>query len=113
MEKGLPAKKQISRTVRRSLMNSNLSKGDFKDGMDLPEQLDETLTSAQFILKSLMMAFEMSPRQVVGLLSENHRYLYHTCIKGLKGGNFESIKQWYLLMTPHAGHLVSLLELET
>jgi len=79
----------------------------------MPEMLDETLTSAQFILKSLMVAFEMSSKQAVGLLSDNHRYLYHTCIKGLKGNNYTSIRQWYEFMIPSAGHLVSLLEMES
>ena len=63
------------------------STNELKD-IDMPETLDETLTSAQFILKSLMSSFEMNSKQVVGLLSDNHRYLYHLCIKGFKGENF-------------------------
>jgi hypothetical protein len=79
----------------------------------MPEMLDETLTSTQFILKSLMVCFEMSSKQAVGLLSNNHRYLYHSCIKGLKGNNYASIRQWYEFMIPNVSHLVSLLELES
>ena len=79
----------------------------------MPEQLDETLTSAQFILKSLMVAFEMNSKQVVGLLSDNHRYLYHLCIKGFKGGSFAQVVLWYNMIAGSAAHLVSLLEMET
>lgn len=78
----------------------------------MPEQLDETLTSAQFVLRSLMVSFEMSQNQAVGLLSDNHRYLYHLCVKGMKGGTFEQVIDWYTQMTPVASHLVSLLEME-
>ena len=55
----------------------------------------------------------MTSKQVVGLLSDNHHYLYHLCIKGLKGGNFEQVSQWYELIASQAAHLVSLLEMET
>ena len=55
----------------------------------------------------------MSSKQTAGLLSDNHRYLYHLCIKGFKGSDFTKVTQWYQLMTPHVGHLVSLLQKET
>ena len=42
-----------------------------------------------------MMAFEMSSKQAIGLLSDNHKYLYHLCIKGLKGNSYAKVKQWY------------------
>ena len=88
----MPQKKRDLKTVRLS-HKGTLSRGNNNSTADLhniemPIQLDETLTSAQFILKSLMVSFEMNSKQVVGLLSDNHRYLYHLCIKGFKGGNF-------------------------
>ena len=54
----------------------------------------------------------MTSKQVVGLLSDNHHYLYHLCIKGLKGGSFENVQKWYELVSVSASHLVSLLEIE-
>lgn len=87
--------------------------GGKESSLDMPEQLDETLTSAQFVMKSLMMALEMTSAQVAGLLSDNHRYLYHLCTKGLKGGEFHQVQGWYKLVAGYAAHLVSLLEMET
>lgn len=78
----------------RQSLKSGLTRGSTKD-IELPESLDETLTSAQFIMKSLMLAFEMNSNQIAGLLSDNHRYLYHLCIKGLKGGEFDKVQLWY------------------
>lgn len=60
-----------------------------------------------------MGAFEMSQNQSAGLLSDNHHYLFHLCIRGLKGGSYAQVTDWYDSITPHAAHLVSLLELET
>ena len=117
-EKGLPQKKRDLKSVRLS-HKGTLGRGGNSgstaglNDIEMPGQLDETLTSAQFILKSLMISFEMNSKQVVGLLSDNHRYLYHLCIKGFKGGNFAQVVNWYNLVAQSAAHLVSLLEMET
>ena len=79
---------------------------------DLPESLGETTSSAQFIIKSIMVAYDMHMKQAAALLSDNHRYLYHMCIKGMKGSNFTRVEQWYHLMLPHADHLIQLINEE-
>ena len=48
-----------------------------------------------FILKSLMTAFEMTRNQAAALLQDNQKYLFHICIKGMKGNNYTRVKQWY------------------
>ena len=63
-EKGLPQRKRELRSVRLSQkgpLGRGGSSADLND-IEMPERLDETLTSAQFILKSLMVAFEMNSK---------------------------------------------------
>ena len=59
------------------------------------ESFDKAKTSAMFILKSLMTAFEMTRNQAAALLQDNQKYLFHICIKGMKGNNYTRVKQWY------------------
>ena len=87
-DKGRNANISNARSLRQSQLASLRSSRGRNSDLAMPESLDETLTSAQFILKSLMLAFEMTQNQAAGLLSDNHRFLYHLCIKGLKGGSY-------------------------
>ena len=80
--------------------------------LELMETLEDTRSSAQFILKSLMIAFEMKMKQAAALLQDNQKYLFHICVKGMKGNNFTRVKQWYQLILPYAGHLVHLINEE-
>ena len=59
----MPQKKRDARAVRLSqnTLGRKNSTNQLKD-IDMPETLDETLTSAQFILKSLMMSFDMNSK---------------------------------------------------
>jgi hypothetical protein len=49
----------------------------------------------EFILLSLAKSLEMKPNQAAGLLSNNHKYLLHICVMGMKGGDFSKILFWY------------------
>ena len=49
-----------TRKVRASHLSSLRRTRGHSVDFEMPELLDETLTSAQFILKSLMMSFDMS-----------------------------------------------------
>ena len=80
--------------------------------LETMETLEDTRTSAQFILKSLMIAFEMKMKQAAALLQDNQKYLFHMCVKGMKGNNFTRVKQWYQLVLPYANHLVHLINEE-
>ena len=80
--------------------------------LEAMETLESSRTSAQFILKSLMLAFEMKMKQAAALLQDNQKYLFHICVKGMKGNNFTRVKQWYQIVLPYAGHLVRLINTE-
>ena len=54
----------------------------------------------------------MKGKQAAALLQDNQRYLYHICIRGMKGSNYKRVTQWYQLITEHAESLASLLDEE-
>ena len=63
-----------------------------------PEELKGSETTVQFIFTSLKIALGMKQTQIGGLLANNHKYLAHMCIKGLKGKDFKKIINWYKLI---------------
>ena len=75
------------------------------DKFEVMADLDQTSTSLQFVLTSLALAFEMKPKQAASLLTDNHKYLMHICIKGMKGGDFSRVQQWYYLTSQHTTRL--------
>lgn len=54
----------------------------------------------------------MKPKQAATLLSNNQKYLSHLCIKGGKGGDFESVNRWFNILYPNATQLVNLIRTE-
>jgi hypothetical protein len=54
----------------------------------------------------------MRHNQIGGLLANNHKYLIHLCIKGLKGKDYTKIIGWYKLIYDNIAQLISLLILE-
>jgi hypothetical protein len=54
----------------------------------------------------------IKPKQAAGLLSNNHKYLIHIAVKGMKGGDYSKIVQWYQHIYGYAKQLVSLIDLE-
>lgn len=74
--------------------------------------MGETKTSVQFVLMSLAIAFEMKPKQAFALLTNNHKYLMHLCVKGGKGADFEKVINWYSVVYPHVPHLIHLIVTE-
>ena len=68
--------------------------------VNMPSTLGETRTSVQFVLMSLAMAFDMKPKQALALLTNNHKYLMHICVKGVKGNDYEKVLNWYELVYP-------------
>jgi uncharacterized Fe-S cluster-containing radical SAM superfamily protein len=52
----------------------------------------------------------MKPKQAAGLLANNHKYLIHIAVKGMKGGDFSKISNWYLEIYSSTKVLLSLIE---
>ena len=74
----------------------------------MPATLEACRTSFQFILVSLSLSFDMKPKQAAALLTNNNKYLFHLCVKGAKGEDFEKVKGWYELILQYANHLINL-----
>jgi hypothetical protein len=66
-----------------------------------------------FIFTSLKVALDMRHNQVAGLLANQHKYLIHLCVKGMKGRDYTKIMAWYKLLNANAAQLVFLLQTET
>lgn len=64
---------------------------------DLSEQkeLGEAETTLEFILLGLSRSLGIKPKQAAGLLSNNHKYLIHIAVKGMKGGDYSKVTTWY------------------
>ena len=63
--------------------------------MDADKDPDDCDSSLELILVTLSKAFGMKPKQSVALLTNNNQYLIMACIKGVKGGKFEPLLNWY------------------
>jgi hypothetical protein len=54
----------------------------------------------------------MSPKQAAALLTNNNQYLITACIKGVKGGRYEPLINWYDFLISNCATLATLLQLE-
>ena len=54
----------------------------------------------------------MSPKQAAALLTNNNQYLITACIKGVKGGKYEPLLNWYDQLNGNCVTLATLLTLE-
>jgi hypothetical protein len=43
----------------------------------------------------LSRSLGIKPKQAAGLLSNNHKYLIHIAVKGMKGGDYSKVTTWY------------------
>jgi hypothetical protein len=80
--------------------------------LDLDKPLSESDSSLELILSSLSKAFGMKPRQAAALLTNNSQYLIHACVRGVKGGRFDPVLNWYEILIEHAEDISALLEAE-
>ena len=80
--------------------------------IDQTKELSEVQTTLEFILNSLANGLEISSKQVVGLLANNHKYLMHIALKGMKGADFSKMYAWYQSLYPHTQVLCKLIEKE-
>jgi hypothetical protein len=72
------------RKVKGSVNQSVTSLNDLNEG----KELTETETTLEFILLSLARSLGIKPKQAAGLLSNNHKYLVHIAVKGMKGNDY-------------------------
>lgn len=73
-------------------MNQSVtSLNEMREGKDLAD----AETTLEFILLSLSQSLGIKPKQAAGLLSNNHKYLIHIAVKGMKGGDYTKIIAWY------------------
>jgi hypothetical protein len=54
--------------------------------------LTDAESTLEFILLGLSKNLGIKPKQAVGLLSNNHKYLIHIAVKGTKGNDFAKIQ---------------------
>jgi len=54
----------------------------------------------------------MKSNQAATLLANNNKFLYHLCIKGAKGSDFDNVIKWYNLILPNIDHLINLINTE-
>lgn len=71
-----------------------------KDGVDIlaleaKKPIQDCENSLELILVTLSCAFQMNPKQAAALLTNNNQYLITACIKGVKGGRYEPLLNWY------------------
>ena len=72
--------------------------------MDTAKRPNETTTCLEFLLNVLCKAFNMTPKQAAGLLTNANKYLNLAVIKGLKG-DFEPLVSLYQETYAHSKHL--------
>lgn len=74
--------------------------------------MNEADTTLEFILLSLAKSLGIKPKQAAGLLSNNHKYLIHIAVKGMKGNDFSKILNWYQSIYGYAKHITTLIDNE-
>jgi hypothetical protein len=62
--------------------------------MDISKRPHETVTCLEFLLNIMSKAFNMSPKQAAGLLTNANKYLNIAIIKGFKG-DYDPILSFY------------------
>lgn len=80
--------------------------------MNEGKDLSEAETTLEFILLSLARCLSIKPKQAAGLLSNNHKYLIHIAVKGMKGNDYSKILSWYQNIYGYAKHIVQLIDNE-
>jgi hypothetical protein len=63
-------------------------------------------------LLSLARSLGIKPKQAAGLLSNNHKYLIHIAVKGMKGNDYSKMQAWYQSIFGHAKHMTHLIDNE-
>jgi len=79
-----------------------------RNSLDTSE-LQEAESTVMFVFASLKISLGMRHNQVGGLLANQHKFLIHMCIKGMKGRDYSKIIAWYKLIYNHIGQLIFLL----
>lgn len=74
--------------------------------------LTNTNNSLEYLLVTLSRSFDLSPRQAAALLTNNNQYLITACVKGVKGGYFLPVLNWYKEMSDNILILIELLASE-
>jgi hypothetical protein len=101
----------ISPNVRKVKPQVNQSVTSLNDLSDQKE-LSDAETTLEFILLGLARNLGIKPKQAAGLLSNNHKYLIHIAVKGMKGSDYSKIQAWYQNVYGHARHLATLIDNE-
>jgi hypothetical protein len=95
----------------------NFAQRDVTEGVDIATlQIDRPLAdsnnSLEFLLMTLSRSFELTPRQAAALLTDSNQYLVTACVKGVKGGYFQPIINWYQEIHDNLWTLIELLQAE-
>lgn len=87
-----PNLRKLKAQSSAQLVNQSVtSLNDIQEGKDL----GDSETTLEFILVSLAQNLGVKPKQAAGLLSNNHKYLIHIAVKGMKGSDYSKIHAWY------------------
>ncbi|CDW79816.1 UNKNOWN [Stylonychia lemnae] len=108
-----PSKIQLSsqNSVNKKMLaisNSVTSLNDINESKDIAF----SETTLEFILLSLSRSLQIKPKQAAGLLSNNHKFLVHIAVKGMKGNDYTKIQQWYLDIYQNTQLLIQLIDNE-
>ena len=76
------------------------------------KDLGDTESTFEFILLSLAKSLGIKPKQAAGLLSNNHKYLVHIAVKGMKGQDYSKIQKWYQDIYQYTKTIVQLIDSE-
>ena len=60
-------------------------------------------------MTTISIAFELKPMQAAALLTNNNQYLVTSCVKGVKGGNFEPLIAWYSMLIEQSENIADLI----
>ena len=82
------------------------SLNEINEGKDL----GDTETTLEFILLSLAKNLQIKPKQAAGLLSNNHKYLIHIAVRGMKGNDYSKMLTWYQNIYGYTKHITTLID---
>jgi len=63
--------------------------------LDENKDFTDSESTLEFILLSLSQCLIMKTKQAAALLANDHKYLIHIAVKGMKGGDFSKLLGWY------------------
>ena len=74
--------------------------------------LNQCQNTLELILVTLSRALDLQPRQAAALLANGNQFLITACDKGVNGGQFSPVLEWYQLLKDNSTVVSELLSAE-